>query len=563
MKKVAFLILLFISCLSVTFAETTNIKTKVSLNGKDLEEGEFSFYLEDNKGNVIKEVKNDKDGVVDFGEIELPEAPEQYQTETNTFYYIVQKNEGIEGYTYDDKKILVRLRKDFNSNIVSLYTFELGSVEKEYKDKIPKYEYKEPYHATEEELEGEAYGVFDLETKTLSFIRIKDLDTSSFSTPFGSNVTPDRAVDLENKKVYYRGGEDSAERLEEIITTSYFLNNVEIKPTKIEFKEAFKPKFTNLNFVRYSSKRGIFAYGNLDNKEVDFSHFDTSNITDMASAFESTRSKKLDLSSFDTSKVTTMSSMFMNSHDIEELDLRSFTFESLESAQYMFHAADHLRTLKISSHSQTNKLKDANYMFGETKNIESMDMTWLMLGPESYATGIFHTCGFEYLDLSHWDFENPEQSIFSTSFSLPRLKYIDISNLRTPLCGAYSSGDFRFYESSIEVIKLGDQFNGIYGMLDNNFAKLFNVTTGEYTRVLNGAGRSACEYYPGGDYLNVKNSSVLGETIGFFENNYEEPKIETVIVENPNTKDVFVILFSVLVISFSILIIIKEAKVRA
>ena len=67
MKK--YLLLLIALIPFTVFAQNYTIKTKVGVEGKTIEEGEFVFNLLDKDGNVVQTKKNDKDGNIVFDPI--------------------------------------------------------------------------------------------------------------------------------------------------------------------------------------------------------------------------------------------------------------------------------------------------------------------------------------------------------------------------------------------------------------------------------------------------------------------------------------------------------------
>ena len=519
MKKTIFIIALFLLNIGIYAEEKLDVKTSVELIGKELKGEEFTFYLKNTKEDIISEAKNDKNGMIEFKNISLPQ-----ESEYKLVYIISQKKPEEKGYSYDKNKVYVQIEKENNSNIKVSYYRE-NSLEKEMSEKTPIYDYIKPYHASSKELKGEAYAVIDIWTRTIKFVRMNSLDTSSFAIPFDSTSDKDRAVDETNFKIYYRNVETNAETFHKVFNDRQIFKNSSFFPDKVIFEDAFKPQFTELENICSSSNSYI--------KEYDFSHFDTSNITKFNDTFKSCAVEKLNLSYFDTSNTISMKNMFLNSKIIE-LDLRSFSFEKLEIASWMFADSDKLSILKIPSLSKTTKLKKADYMFRNTKELKNLDFSWLVLDETSDGTAIFSMSGLEYLDLSHWNFTMiGYNSIFATAFYLPNLKYIDISNIKTDECGSYASSDFNFYPIT-QVIKLSNQFNGMYNMLRDTNTDRFNTNINDYTSELAGDG-TRCKYYAGGSYLNIQNTES-----GNFTNYYNEEKevIEDKNQDNPLKEEI-------------------------
>ena len=79
---------------------TAQFEADKTLTGRDLAEGEFSFELKDEEGNVIETVKNAADGSIDFSAI-------TYDTAGTYKYTITEVNGELGGVTYDGETIEV------------------------------------------------------------------------------------------------------------------------------------------------------------------------------------------------------------------------------------------------------------------------------------------------------------------------------------------------------------------------------------------------------------------------------------------------------------------------
>ena len=486
----------------------------------------FFVYANEFTKEVIQTKKNNLNGEVIFDSIEIEPVTE----ETDYIYYIEQVNDKKIGYTYDDSIVYVRVNAKPDGS-VNVYYYKDGSIEEEMKNEIIKYEPSTPYHATEEELKGDAYAVLDMNTDTLYFKRYVDLDTSNFEYPF--NNYNSSAIDIVNKKVYLRNVETDKNCFENSLTYCYYIGIDMHCPKKIVFEDAIKPTFTNGS--------GLFHNLMYYAEEVDFSHLDTSNITDMSYMFEDVKVRNLDLSSFDTSNVTRMIGMFKDSKT-EELDLTSFSAENLTDIREMFEYSRNLKILKISNNFTTNdKLTNVSYLFEDTPKLELVDMSWLVINERVDATSIFNRSGLKYLDLSHWKFKNKENrgSVFATSFmNMPNLVYVDLSNMTSNECGSYGSADFDF-GSSVKVLKMSSNYNPVYRMTyyDNN-NNYYNTNIGDFTDEIHNRDGS-CKYLSGGSYIYIAENSAV------FNNNYRE-----VPITNPNTNNFLLII----IISFILFI---------
>ena len=519
MKKIFLSIILIIMFFPVIVLGKSNvtIRTNVSVEGKNLEDGDFSFVLKDKEGKILQTKKNNISGEVVFDSIEVDDVDE----ETNYIYFIGEVNSRKKGYTYDDNIVYVRVNAKPGEEAKVFY-YKNNSIEEEMNREIPKYEPKESYHATEEELRGDAYAVFDAEKETLYFRRIENLDTSGFDYPFDSPRSGDPNQAIDGNIVYLRNVETDKIRFQNALSICHSIQRVNKCPKRIIFEDAFKPTFTDGS--------ELFQSSNSYAEEFDFSHFDSSNITDMSRMFSSSKVKVLDLSSFETSQVTNMSNMFLNSL-VEEIDLTSFKAKSLENIECMFENCQNLKTLKISNQFQTNKLKKANSAFSYTPNLHLLDLSWLIADENTNLQSIFHTSGLKYVDLSHLTIENGSglNSIFATSFpNMNHLVYVDLSGMTSPSCGAWGSSDFNFLDQ-LKVLKISHQYNTRHMMNSRNIL-LYNVENKEFTNELSNI-QYQCNYYMGGEYLNIQDES------GSFMNSYRyvPDSIIDNIITNPVT----------------------------
>ena len=97
--------------------------------------------------------------------------------------------------------------------------------------------------------------------------------------------------------------------------------------------------------------------------ELDLSHFDTSQVTNMSSMFYGMSNlTTLNLSYFDTSQVTNMSSMFTYMYKFTTLDLSSFNTSKVTDMNHMFENMSNLTTLDLSNFD-TSQVTDMGHMF--------------------------------------------------------------------------------------------------------------------------------------------------------------------------------------------------------
>lgn len=127
----------------------------------------------------------------------------------------------------------------------------------------------------------------------------------------------------------------------------------------------------NLEFSEYLADLGFYNYQQYGLLNVDLSEFDSSNITNMGSTFDSCFDlETVDLSGLDTSNVTDMSSMFNACMSLTELDLSSFDTSKVTNTFRMFNQCTNLMYLNLSNADFSNVTLTTNMFAGIPANCE-------------------------------------------------------------------------------------------------------------------------------------------------------------------------------------------------
>ena len=82
-----------------------------NLTGKTLESGEFTFVLQDEDGYKVAEARNNADGSITFEDLEFT-----HEDVGTKVYRIVEQDQGVAGYTYDDTVLTVTLTIEDNGD---------------------------------------------------------------------------------------------------------------------------------------------------------------------------------------------------------------------------------------------------------------------------------------------------------------------------------------------------------------------------------------------------------------------------------------------------------------
>ena len=151
--------------------------------------------------------------------------------------------------------------------------------------------------------------------------------------------------------------------------------------------------------------------------KIDFSGWDTSNITDMSDMFKDCSSlTNLDVSGFDTSSVTNMGGMFNGCSSLTSLDVLSFNTSKVKdygSFAKMFSGCSSLKSLDLSNFDFSNTYA-SNYtgMYELLRDCRSLETIKLPSTVTFNKSGVsvafmFYGCSsLTSLDLSGWNTSN-------------------------------------------------------------------------------------------------------------------------------------------------------------
>jgi hypothetical protein len=264
------------------FAESKEyvISINNTLEGASLSDHSFTFELQDpTNDNAVLQTKVSSDALVNFDPIILDD-----QDDASYFYRVVIKDTGEAGMTYDKQDAYVRIAP--KSNLIAYQ-----------KDNNYQYDPNEwtyhPYHATDEELQGEAYADFNTKTRSLTFFRAEpgaysaEKCEASNDCVFNGYVYDSYlADDAPEVHFYYSGFEKPS---------NFSILDLRIRrlATSLVFKDAIRPE---------GDMRGWFA--------------------------EYTELKTADIKKLDTSRATSFQSFFYNCPKIENVDISTISFES-------------------------------------------------------------------------------------------------------------------------------------------------------------------------------------------------------------------------------------------
>ena len=185
-------------------------------------------------------------------------------------------------------------------------------------------------------------------------------------------------LDNTDSKYYDKDGiqvEHHHDNLKELneSNTEIFINNL-----KMKYKKYFIPEKEGIYKIKLKFNINIkdcsFMFSDCYKlTEIDFTSFNTQNISDMSYMFNSCSITNLDLSNFDTQNVENMSHMFCYCGDLKTINL-SFDTRNVKKMDYMFFDCLRLKNIDISSFN-TKKVTNMEYMFSVCSDLKNIDLS--------------------------------------------------------------------------------------------------------------------------------------------------------------------------------------------
>ena len=220
-------------------------------------------------------------------------------------------------------------------------------------------------------------------------------------------ITGEICINSENKNKYiqiinsYENAHQGNIKENELIfkNKEEIKNNVEIliNGEKIDFtylkkfkKEGkYKIKYVFRNFL----KKIDFIFDGCNSLiSIDFSNFNTKNITNMSRMFSNCSSLKyIDFSYFYTKNVENMKEMFYNCKSLENVDLSNFNTENVNNMSGMFNGCESLKNIDLSKFN-TKNVKDMSDMFNGCKLLKKINLDNFNTENVNNMSGLFSNC---------------------------------------------------------------------------------------------------------------------------------------------------------------------------
>ena len=159
------------------------------------------------------------------------------------------------------------------------------------------------------------------------------------------------------------------------INTTLFING-----EKVRFKKSFIPKKSGIYLIKFLfndllSNCSYMFYNCKNIVEIDFSKFNTENVTKMQYMFNGcSELELLDLKSFNTERVTNMDYLFYDCKSLKSLDLQSFKTNNVINMKSMFAYCSSLTTLNLSSFNNQN-VTNMESLFDNCSSLSILDLS--------------------------------------------------------------------------------------------------------------------------------------------------------------------------------------------
>lgn len=265
--------------------------------------------------------------------------------------------------------------------------------------------------------------------------------------------------------------------VDEATETFYYYSEAE----KIYLNPDCKSMFASVDYEKidltpFDSSKVTSTYDMFSNlygtKEIDFSKFNTSNVTNMGRMFYKNSTPKLNLSNFDTRNVIYMNAMFMEAWGIEELNLSSFDTSNVWFMGNMFKNTHKLKNLDVH-HFNTQKVKHMQYMFYGS-GATSLDLSHFDTSKVEDMSKMFaEMANITELDLSNFDTSNVKD--MSRMFDhTAELRTLDLSNFNTSKVTDFSKMFANEYINKLERIYVKQDFDTSAG---TDFTNIFTGRT--------------------------------------------------------------------------------------
>ena len=182
--------------------------------------------------------------------------------------------------------------------------------------------------------------------------------------------------------------------------------NGEKQEGEITYQYNFKQEINYVELIWYKNIKNASCmfHGGSGITEIDFSNFNTSEITNMYYMFRLCSSlTSINFANFDTSKVTEMSCFFASCSSLTSLDLSMFITSKVKQMHNMFNGCSSLTSLDLSNFD-TSQTTCINSIFYGCSSLTSLNLSNFDFSNMHEIMNFFNGCNnLEYINLANFD----------------------------------------------------------------------------------------------------------------------------------------------------------------
>ena len=205
-----------------------------------------------------------------------------------------------------------------------------------------------------------------------------------------------------NKIFFETLGEDQCTKT--IFPDEIHINGINQSEIKSEYKFTDPMSRVKLIWIKKINSINCLFYHCSNITEVDLSHFDSSDVTDMRFLFNDCRSlTSIDFTDFDTSKVEYMNSMFHDCISLTSVNISNFITNNVIWIGSMFRNCKSLKSIDLSNFV-TNNVGQMDFMFYNCVSLTSVNLQNFDFSSAYWIESMFDGCiNLEYINLKKFE----------------------------------------------------------------------------------------------------------------------------------------------------------------
>lgn len=245
--------------------------------------------------------------------------------------------------------------------------------------------------------------------------------------------------------------------------------------TDIDNPSYYKMYIGSTNYIYANPDSSNWFYNLSSLYSINFSNFNTSNVTSMGGMFYTAKVlNSLDLSGFNTSNVTNMSSMFYYANGLTNLNLSGFNTANVKYMNYMFSGVWDLASLDLSSFDTSN-VENMNSMFAGLYSLNNLDLSGFNTSKVTDMQSMFRvTSGLSSLDLSNFNTANVN-NMNAMFYGASGLTSLDLSSFVTSKVTNMS--EMFYYASRLTSLNLSSFNTSIVTNMQSMFHHTIELAT--------------------------------------------------------------------------------------